>query len=120
MGELKKGNPAGKFFDKTPTKKTTTKKPTTKKTEPPKIEKPELDNEEDFLDTWKGFKIKENEKRTRRVQLVLTPSLYEWLKATADKDGSKVNDYIHRLLETLREEEARERQIRNAKRRAKK
>lgn len=39
------------------------------------------------------------EKRTRRVQLVLQPSLYEKAKAQADRLGISFNDYVHALLE---------------------
>lgn len=39
------------------------------------------------------------EKRTRRVQIVLQPSLYERAKAKAESCGKSFNDYIHELLE---------------------
>ncbi len=39
------------------------------------------------------------EKRTRRLQLVLQPSLYAAVKSEADKAGISVNDYIHSVLE---------------------
>ena len=39
------------------------------------------------------------EKRQRRVQLVLQPSLYEEVKARADKAGLSFNTYVHKLLE---------------------
>ena len=39
------------------------------------------------------------EKKTRRLQLVLQPSLYEKVKASAQQNGSSVNDYIHSILE---------------------
>lgn len=43
------------------------------------------------------------EKKTRRLQLVLQPSLYERVKAAAERNGSSVNDYIHSLLEEATE-----------------
>lgn len=39
------------------------------------------------------------EKRTRRVQIVLQPSLYEKAKAKAEALDKSFNDYIHELLE---------------------
>jgi predicted DNA binding CopG/RHH family protein len=39
------------------------------------------------------------EKRTRRVQLVLQPSLYEKAKAASEALGLSFNDYVHALLE---------------------
>lgn len=39
------------------------------------------------------------EKKTKRVQLVLQPSLYDKVKAAADADGVSFNEYCHRLLE---------------------
>jgi len=40
------------------------------------------------------------ENKTRRVQLVLRPSLYERLKEEAAAADLSVNDYIHQLLES--------------------
>ena len=39
------------------------------------------------------------EKRTRRVQIILQPSLYERAKEKAKSSGVSFNDYIHALLE---------------------
>lgn len=39
------------------------------------------------------------EKRARRVQVVMTPSLYEAVKARARAEGRTVNDFIHATLE---------------------
>lgn len=39
------------------------------------------------------------EKKTRRLQLVLQPSLYNKVKAMADEAGKSVNDLIHTILE---------------------
>lgn len=41
----------------------------------------------------------QKETRTRRVQLVLAPSLYAKLKTAAHKQETSINDYIHSLLE---------------------
>lgn len=41
------------------------------------------------------------EKRSRRLQLVLQPSLYERVKAGATAAGLSVNEYIHRALEAV-------------------
>ena len=40
------------------------------------------------------------EKKTKRLQLLVQPSLYEKVKSRADAEGFSVNDYIHRLLDT--------------------
>ena len=39
------------------------------------------------------------EKRTRRVQLVLQPSLYDKIKEKANILGMSFNDYCHKVLE---------------------
>lgn len=39
------------------------------------------------------------EKRSKRLQLLVQPSLYDKIKAQADAEGCSVNDLIHRVLE---------------------
>lgn len=39
------------------------------------------------------------ETKSRRVQLVLQPSLYDKVKAKAQKSKISINEYIHQLLE---------------------
>lgn len=39
------------------------------------------------------------EKRSKRLQLLVQPSLYDKVKAHADAEGCSVNDFIHRVLE---------------------
>lgn len=39
------------------------------------------------------------EKRSKRLQLLMQPSLYNELKTLADKEQCSVNDLIHRALE---------------------
>lgn len=39
------------------------------------------------------------EKRTKRVQLVFQPSIYEAAKVRAIELGTSLNDYIHQLIE---------------------
>lgn len=53
-----------------------------------------------------GYKINPEyiEKKTRRVQLLMRPSLYEQVKARADETGDSVNEYIHTILEQAIEE----------------
>lgn len=114
MGKLDE-TPASFLFGTESKKKATPKatpKPTPKRTTKKQAEEkeitltaPEWESEEDMEKVWKNLPIKKKEKRDRRVQLVLTPSLYEWLKAKTKKEGSTVNDYINRLLETIRETE---------------
>lgn len=40
------------------------------------------------------------EKRSRRVQLVLRPSVYDKAKAKADSLGISFNDYVHALIDS--------------------
>lgn len=46
------------------------------------------------------------ETKTRRLQLVLQPSLFDRVKKEAKKSGLSVNEYVHRILDeaTKREE----------------
>lgn len=48
-----------------------------------------------------GYKLNPEyiEKKTRRLQLVLQPSLYAKVKARAEAEETSVNDYIHSVLE---------------------
>ncbi len=39
------------------------------------------------------------EVKSRRLQLVLQPSLFDKVKRKAEKNGLSVNEYIHRVLE---------------------
>ncbi len=39
------------------------------------------------------------EKRTRRIQVIVQPSVYERIKAAAERGGQSVNDYIHNTLD---------------------
>lgn len=66
----------------------------TKKTEQPK-EVPD------------GYKLNPElvEKKSKRVQLVLKPSLYEKLKTAADKAGISVNEYAHKAFEAVLDNE---------------
>lgn len=41
------------------------------------------------------------EKKTKRRQLVLQPSLDEWVEQEAKKKGLSVNGFIHNVLEEL-------------------
>lgn len=40
------------------------------------------------------------EKRSKRVQIVLRPSVYDKAKAKADRLGISFNEYIHALIDT--------------------
>ena len=48
-----------------------------------------------------GYKLDPNlvETKTKRVQLVLQPSLYERAKEKAWREHLSMNEYIHRLIE---------------------
>jgi hypothetical protein len=39
------------------------------------------------------------EKRTKRVQIIMQPSLYDKAKAKAESRGTSFNDYVHSLIE---------------------
>jgi len=45
------------------------------------------------------------ETRSKRLQLVVQPSLYEKVKAKAEGEGVSVNEYIHHILENATKEE---------------
>lgn len=45
-----------------------------------------------------GYALRYIEKATRRVQLVLPPSLYDKAKEKAERDGVSFNAYVIRLL----------------------
>jgi len=44
------------------------------------------------------------EKKSRRLQLLLQPSLYEQIRAMASSQGVSVNELIHSILETVTKE----------------
>lgn len=52
-------------------------------------------------DAPEGYKVNPLyiEKRSKRLQLLVQPSLYDKIKAKADVEGCSVNDFIHRVLE---------------------
>ena len=52
-------------------------------------------------DAPEGYKVNPLyiEKRSKRLQLLVQPSLYDKIKAQADAEGCSVNDLIHRVLE---------------------
>lgn len=39
------------------------------------------------------------EKRTKRVQIIMQPSVFEKAKAKAEQNGKSFNDYVHGLIE---------------------
>ena len=47
------------------------------------------------------YRKEQAELKTKRVQLVFKPSLYEKLKAVAKANNTSVNDYVHQLLENV-------------------
>lgn len=64
--------------------------------------KKEQEEEKDVID-FRGYDendmYKEIETRSRRLQLLLQPTLYERLREEADRQGRSVNDLIHGVLE---------------------
>lgn len=59
------------------------------------------------ITTPEGYKLNPIyvEKRIRRLQLVLQPSLYERVKTKAAAAGQSVNDYVHALLDEATKED---------------
>lgn len=53
---------------------------------------------EDEVDGGGGLLIEKPERKTRRVQLVMTESVYRKSREMAGKMGMSLNDYIHTLL----------------------
>lgn len=45
------------------------------------------------------------EKKTRRLQLVLQPSLYERVKSGAASAGLSINEYVHQILDAATRKE---------------
>ena len=45
------------------------------------------------------------EVKSRRLQLVLQPSLFERVKAKAEEAGLSVNEYVHQILDNATREE---------------
>lgn len=68
--------------------------------EPEKPEEPESEAEMEAETIPEGYKKNPLyiEKKTKRVQLIMQPSLYEKLKAAAASEGESLNNYIHELL----------------------
>jgi len=50
-----------------------------------------------------GYKLnpKYIENKTRRLQLLVRPSLYERIEAQATANGKSVNEYVHSVLEAV-------------------
>lgn len=60
------------------------------------------DTEQSKKDTTpEGYKVNPAyiEKKSRRLQLLMQPSLYDLLKTRAVEEGTSVNNLIHELLE---------------------
>lgn len=55
------------------------------------------------LQGQQGFRYipKKRETKSKRVQLVLQPSIYAKLKARADAAGASFNDYCHAIFEEI-------------------
>ena len=55
----------------------------------------------------KGYKVNPLfvETKSKRLQLVIQPSLYERIKAASDAAGLSVNEFCHRALDKATEEE---------------
>lgn len=91
-GVVAEDNPALQFIS--------TPKPAPKQEEP----KPKARRENDPPE---GYKLNPMyiETKSRRLQLVLQPSLYERVKEAAQAKGVSVNEYIHNILDIATREE---------------
>ncbi len=69
--------------------------------EPPTITTPAADAEP-TAEIKEGYKINPLyvEKKTKRVQLVMQPSLYERAKEASQAAGLSFNDYVHKALKS--------------------
>lgn len=59
------------------------------------ITAPDVDGEQ----TRFVFNAPDKEKKDRRVQLLLKPSVYDKLRAAAEREGASLNAYINAILE---------------------
>ena len=56
-----------------------------------------------------GYKINPElyvETKSRRLQLIIQPSLYDRVKSAANKEELSVNEYIHRVLDAATKEKS--------------
>lgn len=62
------------------------------------------------LEAPDGYKVNPLyiEKKTRRIQLILQPSIYERAKDMADALGLSFNEYVHRALDEITAADAEE------------
>ena len=88
---FKDGNPAMQFISAQESSN-----PATKPTTPGTSDVPPAD-----FAAWLKVNPQWAEKKTRRLQLVLRPSVYNLVKTAAEKNGTSVNDYIDKTLEDL-------------------
>lgn len=64
-------------------------------------EQPEQAKPEQAAELPEGYKLNPMyvEKRSKRVQLLVQPSLHQKIKARAEATGTSTNDVIHSILE---------------------
>ncbi len=64
------------------------------------VDGPEERRADTSLKAPEGFKVNPLyiETKTKRVQLVWQPSLYEKVKAASKAEGLSLNEYVHRVL----------------------
>lgn len=110
-------NPALKFLSTLDTEPEEITPPTAEPTAKQPKAKPQKETEQSRLDELRGlipegFIVPEGytltpikERRTKRIQLVIEPSLYEKLKAAAGKAGISLNEYS---IQALNEKIAKE------------
>lgn len=85
-------------------------------TEPEAKEQKPIEKEEPVQNEWasipKGYKLNPQyvEVKSRRLQLVLQPSLYKRVKKQAKAHKLSVNEYVHRVLDQATREDAEKEQ----------
>lgn len=93
-----------KSFETNPAARFVTGSTETTVTDPPeeeiKIAHKTKRTKKDPAPRWSKDPAMEPEKRTKRVQIVLPPSLHDAARAEAEKQGISLNEMIVRCLET--------------------
>lgn len=67
----------------------------------------EEEQAEEQVEIRPPYQRKSREYKTRRLQLLMKPSLHDALKERADEEDTSVNDLIHSLLEAAMERSGR-------------
>lgn len=112
--EVKEDNPALSFISKETikgaqaksSKPKTTRRVKPKKEDGAKLPDQEVEERKETITIPKGYKLDNSliEVKSKRLQLVMQPSLLERVKAQATKENISVNELMHRVLRAYLEE----------------